>query len=351
MAFKDITKVLYNGSVKLDYKDKAHRYYVRERINWDLSEDDAKAWSKIIYPKGTTTLLGDTLEKKGLMTWPLGLAIRELFGFYDFKTNEGNQMTGFSKGVGTMWEDGKVKSLTQEELLPIVSSANKAWQRKQQKGADIGSVVHDAIEHYVLGHTNNPEIPSIEAVFDIAEHYMWSIKEAVTDIDSPEYQRAMEEFESDVECANKAFAQFKLWWDTESPKLLGAEQIVYSEEYNFAGSFDGLIELDGKIILCDWKTSSASKSKEAASPNGVYYSYFIQSAMYALALLEMGDIERVDDLMIVSCRKDGGFNTLTTADIGLTVEECLKWAKCVISCYKYMDIAKKGLLAYGEKNG
>ena len=59
MAFKDITKVLYDGTIKLDYKDKAHRYYVRKRINFDLPEDDAKAWSKLYTLKVQTTLFGD----------------------------------------------------------------------------------------------------------------------------------------------------------------------------------------------------------------------------------------------------------------------------------------------------
>lgn len=361
IAFKDITKVLYDGKVKLDYKDKAHRYYVRFRENWDLPEDDAKAWSKIVYPKGTTTLLGDTLEKKGLMTWPLGLAIRELFGFYDFKSDEGNQMTGFSKGVGTMWEDGKTKSLTQEELLPIVKSANSAWQRKQQKGADIGSVVHDAIEHYVLGNTNNPDLPSIEAVFDIAEQYMWNIKEAITDIDSPEYDRAMAEFESDVAMANKAFEQFKLWWDEVKPVLYGAEDLLYSLEHNVCGTYDGDIGVpitahpvpelfEGKdIVRCtsDWKTSNASSSKDAAAPEGVYYSYFIQLAIYELCRREMG-FEPADDLLTVSARKDGGFSLIYASELGLTVQDCIDWAVAVITCYRFMDKSKKGLLERAE---
>ena len=359
IAFKDITKVLYDGKVKLDYKDKAHRYYVRFRENWDLPEDDAKAWSKIVYPKGTTTLLGDTLEKKGLMTWPLGLAGRELFGFYDFKSDEGNQMTGFSKGVGTMWEDGKTKSLTQEELLPIVKSANSAWQRKQQKGADIGSVVHDAIEHYVLGNTNNPDLPSIEAVFDIAEQYMWNIKEAITDIDSPEYDRAMAEFESDVAMANKAFEQFKLWWDEVKPVLYGAEDLLYSLEHNVCGTYDGDIGVpitahpvpelfEGKdIVRCtsDWKTSNASSSKDAAAPEGVYYSYFVQLAIYELCRREMG-FPPADDLLTVSARKDGGFSLVYASELGLTVQECIDWAVAVILCYRMADKAKEGLLAH-----
>ncbi len=361
MAFKDITKVLYDGKVKLDYKDKAHRYYVRFRENWDLSEDNGKAWGKIVYPKGTTTLLGDTLEKKGLMTWPLGLAIRELFGFYDFTNDEGQQMTGFSKGVGTMWENGKTKALTPEELAPIVSSANKAWTRAQQKGADIGSVVHDAIEHYVLANTNNPEREDTDNMFDIAEQYMWNIKEAITDINSPEYDLAMQEFESDVAMAKIAFGKFTEWWDEVKPVLYGAEDLLYSLEHNVCGTYDGDLGIpisahplphliEGKeIVRCtsDWKTSNASKSKDAASPEGVYYSYFIQLAIYELCRREMG-FPPADDLLTVSARKDGGFSLIYASELGLTVQECIDWAVAVITCYRYMDKSKKGLLEHAE---
>lgn len=352
MAFKDITKVLYNGNVKLDYKDSNHAYYVRTRENWDLSPEDAKAWGKTSRPKGTTTLLGDTLEKSGLMNYSLNKAMMCLFGFYEFKDDNGERKIGYSKkGEQILWDNDNLKPLSRDEALEVLSYGSKASQRHTQKGADIGSVVHDAIEQYVLGHTNNPEIPSIESVFDIGEQYMWNIKEAITDINSPEYEQAMEDFPGDVEMAKQAFNQFVIWWEAKKPKLLGAEQIVYSMEHNYAGSFDGLIELDGKIILCDWKTSNASASESACSPNGVYYSYFIQSAMYAAALIEMGVVDHVDELMIVSCRKDGNFDTVTTADIGMDTQECIEWAVSVIKCFRFMDKAKTGLWAFGKATG
>lgn len=325
MAFKDISVVLYKGSIKLDYKDKAHRYYVRERANWDLPESDPKAWGKVKYPKGTTTLLGDTLEKKGLMQWPKGLALRELFGFYDFTNDNGDRMTGFSKGVGTLWHELEKDNLTpfsREELLPICQSANTAWQRKQKKGADIGSIVHDAIEHYIKGEP-----------FDIANQYMWNIKEA--DYESEEMKdKALEDFQVDVDQAKLAFQQFVTWWEKESPELVGAEELVYSKKYNVSGTFDGLIRINDKLVLCDWKTSNASASKEACMPEGINYQYFIQSAIYAMAWQEMGN-EPVDDLLIVSCRKDGGFTTIYASDLGYSIDECIEWAKAVITCYEF----------------
>jgi hypothetical protein len=357
MAFKDITKVLYNGKVKLDYKDGNHSYYARIRKNWDLPVENKDAWGPILRPKGTTTLLGDTLEKKGLMTWPLGLAIRELFGFYDFINDDGEQMTGFSKDVGSMWDGDKLIISTKEDCVPIISSANKAWQRKQKQGADIGSVVHDAIEHYIK---NEP--------FDIQEQYNWSIKEAWPLPDQGEEDQweaernaAFDQAPMDVEMAKKAFLRFEKWWLTVNPVLHGSEDLLYSLADNVCGTYDADLGIpiahhpkpelfpDKEFVRCttDWKTSNASKSRDAAAPEGVYYSYFIQDAIYEKMRREMG-YEPADDLLVVSARKDGEFSIIFASELGLTVDDCLAWAEAVILCYRFMDKSKRALLAHGE---
>jgi hypothetical protein len=385
VAFKDITKVMYNGKVKIDYKDKAHRYYARPRIDWDLPVDNPKAWGKIMYPKGTTTLLGETLEKKGLMQWPKGVALGELFGFYDFTNDYGERMTGFSKGKGTMWEviDGEtvLRPLDQQESLPVILSASKAWQRDQKKGADIGTVVHDAIEHFIKGQP-----------FDIAEQYLWNIKECEKDfiegqaialkkfkptekkslIDFQEKQardlaefelvhaKSLEDFEDDVAMATKAFLQFQKWWLETSPTLYGAEDLLYSLEHNVCGTYDGDIgiqaqyhpiffDLGQKIIrvTADWKTSKASKSEEACMPEGISYDYFVQSAIYEMIRREMG-MEPADDLLVVSCRKDGGFTLIYASELGLTVGDCIDWAESTIKCHGYRAKARAGLLKHAE---
>ena len=48
------------------------------------------------------------------------------------------------------------------------------------------------------------------------------------------------------------------------------------------------------------------REQSAGAPQGAYYDYFSQSALYALAWAEMGNGD-VDDIGIVSCRKDGEF--------------------------------------------
>lgn len=357
MAFTDITRVFYYGKIKIDYKDKAHRYYARPRINFDLDENNPKAWGKIMRPKGVTTIIDGTLEKKGLMQWPKGLALRELFGFYDFTNDQGELMQGFSEGVGTFWKENAIMGITPERAFPLIKSAADAWQRKQKKGADIGSVVHDAIEHFIKG-----------TDFDIPEAYNWAIKEAYPipapgedDPDEAARNLALKEAPVDIEMANQAFLQFQKWWLTVQPELHGSEDILYSMEHNISGTYDIDMSIPiehhprpdlfpgKKMIRCttDAKTSNASKSKEAASPEGVYYSYFIQDALYELMRRELG-YEPADDLCVISARKDGEFSIIFASEMGLTVEDCLDWARAVILCHKLATKTKEGLLKHPE---
>lgn len=362
MAFKDITKLIYPNeqgqhTIKLDYKDKSHRYYIRRRKNFDLPEDNPKAWDKAERPKGTTTLLGDTLEKKGLMTWPMNMALTELFGYYNFVTDEGDRLQGFSeekalnektgelektgKLKGTIFgDDRNIKELDHDGLYELVDSAAHAYIRRQKKGADIGSVVHDSIEHYVRKDAGE----DIE-LLDIRKSYTEAIEQSEyrTEGDRAE---AIAKIDEDVAMAELAFSKFVEWWTKEKPELVGAEELVYSKKFHVSGTFDGLVRVNGKLVLADWKTSNASTSLDAAMPEGINYQYYIQSAIYAMIWEEMGG-DPIDDLLIVSCRKDGGFTPLYASDLGLNMEDLVNWVRAVIICYRMADKTKAGLLQRG----
>lgn len=353
MAFHDIEVVLYDGTIKINYTDKTHRYQARPRLlNEDgeflTPEDKVKGWGKALYPKGTTTLLGDTLEKKGLQRYPLTKAMMYMFQFYEFTDDDGEKKIGYSKkGEGSFWEDaantgdadGVMKQFTRAQALEHLSYGSKADLRWTQKGASIGSVVHDAIEHYV----KNQE-------FDIRTQYLASMEEAEYESERAKEQ-AKEEADADIDMALKAFESFKKWWDNSGIELLGAEDLIYSKKHNICGTFDALLRVPGKgVVLTDWKTSNASTSKSAGMPEGINYQYFIQSAIYAMAWEEMGR-EKIDDLAIVSCRKDGEFTVIYASDLGLTVAECYNWVRAVIISMKMMNKTKDSLWAHGEANG
>jgi len=346
MAFKDMQVFLYGDSIKVNYTDKTHRYQARERVNWELPKDNPKAWGKALYPKGCTTILGNTLEKKGLQRYPLTKALMYLFQFYEFTDDNGEKKMGYSKkGFGSLWDGDNLKPLSREEALEVISYGSKADLRWTQKGADIGSVVHDAIEHFVRAQ-DGQEVDG----FDIAAQYKESIETADYESDQAKAQ-AIEEAPNDIEQAKLAYNRFVEWWHSTKPKLLGAEDLIYSKQHNICGTFDGLLEIEGKgVVLADWKTSNASQSKDACMPEGVNYQYFLQSAIYAMAWMEMGNQE-IDDLLIVSCRKDGGFSPIFASDLGLTVKDCINWARAVIVCLRMMDMTKEALWKHGVENG
>lgn len=327
IAFRDITKEFYNGEVLVTYLDKAHRYYVQEK------QPDG-SWGKKTLVKGVTTIKDGTLEKKGLMTWPMGLALTELFGFYNFKNENKETMLGFSNknGGGSLWDGDNLHAYSKEHLLPIVKSASEAWQRRKQQGADIGSIVHDAIEQYITG-----------TPFEITiERYRGDLK-----FDTPEEEKDwLEKAAGEIVQANAALSQFIQWWDQNKPELLRAEDLVYSRKNQFCGTYDAYLNIAGRRVRADWKTSNASSSSQAAAPQGVYYDFFVQLGGYEAAAQEMGE-EPSDDLLVVSARKDGGFNIMFASDLGLTVQDCVDWWNAVCIAHKYMSSTKSALLKGG----
>lgn len=347
IAFKDQIAVMYDGNIRITYLDGPHRYYAQQRVNRALPETDEKAWGSKWRPKGTTTLLGDTLEKKGLANWMAGLPLKELFGYYGkFTGSNGKEIgPGFSKGGGTLLKhvvnpnlgewDELDSTLSKNELLAKITSAAGAASRRTKQGADIGSLVHDAIEQYVLG-----------TPFQLTLDRYEQSQEFVTPAARLDW---LEVASDDLVMAIAAFERFKLWWEETKPELINAEQIVYSQKLDISGAYDALLKIDGRIIVTDWKTSNASVS--AGAPQGVYYSYFIQSAIYALCLLEMGAVERIDDLMIVSARKDGEFDAIFASEVSLSVIDAIAWAESVIFCYRMMDKTKQQLINLGTLRG
>lgn len=322
---------MYDGTIRLSYLDNVHKYYAQNRVDFGLAETDERAWGPKWQPKGTTSLLGDTLEKKGLASWMAGLPLKELFGYYGkFTSNNGQEIgPGFSKGTGTLRDaGGELLGVSQERLLELVQSAAGAAGRRTKQGADIGSLVHDAIEQYILG-----------TPFELTiERY-----EGGQEFETPAARGAwLEAAPDELRMAILAYEHFKMWWTETKPELLSAEQIVYSRTHDVSGAYDALLRIDGRIIVEDHKTSNASVS--AGAPQGVYYSYFLQSAIYALCLLEMGAVERVDDLMIVSARKDGEFNAVFASDCKLSMEEAFEWARAVMVSYRMMDKTKRQLV-------
>lgn len=75
------------------------------------------------------------------------------------------------------------------------------------------------------------------------------------------------------------FAQaFKKWKLKVNAKPLHLEKVLYSDKYGFAGRCDFIGEIEGKVVVADWKTSNVYKKEP----------WMEQLGAYRLAAIEMG---------------------------------------------------------------
>lgn len=194
-----------------------------------------------------------------------------------------------------------------KEKLPVVTDADlkkaaDAYKWKRDSGANTGSEAHAMVENYLKGQAQT----------------------------------------NGSEEATNAFKAFVEWFETVTPNVVNVEEVIYSEKLEYAGTYDCMLEIDGKTYLCDLKTTNVSRK----APNGIYAEYFIQLGAYALAHEEQRLYEeanggtkltKIDDLMVISAKKNGVLDVLTSSEMGLTVAECGRMFKNVVEIYKFLN--------------
>lgn len=146
--------------------------------------------------------------------------------------------------------------------------------------------------------------------------------------------------------AKKAYGAFKNWFNQTKPEVIGVENVIYSEKYNYAGTYDCLLKVDGKNYLCDLKTTNQSRK----APQGVYAEYFIQLGAYAAAHEEQRLYEEanggsqlvpIEGLMVISAKKNGQMDVITEEDLGLSVPQCAELFQYVVGLNKFLKETTK----------
>lgn len=222
------------------------------------------------------------------------------------------------KGVTTIMGQTLAKDLMQwaadcacdylRTKLPVVTeddlkAAAKEYTVKRDAGGSTGTEAHALVENYLKGSAVAP-----------SKH-------------SPEAQNAY-----------KAFVK---WFTEVKPEVLNVEEVIYSKDFKFAGTYDCMLKIDGKVYLCDLKTTNPSRK----APNGVYAENFIQLGAYYLAHEEQRKFEeenggtelvKVGGLMVISAKKNGKLDIVTNEDVGLTLDDCSSMFKRVINLYQFM---------------
>lgn len=232
---------------------------------------------------GVTTIMGKVLAKPDLMLWPLNMALKYL----------------------TM----RLPTITAADL----EEARLAHIRRRDKGADTGTLVHSHTENFLRG---NP--PTNEEIMQMDDE------------------------------VQLAFGGFMDWVIQHEPTALAVEQLVYSHLHKFAGTFDSILKIADKVYLCDLKTTNASQK----APRGIYAEYFIQLGAYYYAYEEQRQYElahggselvAIDDMMVISCKKNGKVDTLTASDLGLTLADCMKMWECTLFLHNDLSRLKAKL--------
>lgn len=152
---------------------------------------------------------------------------------------------------------------------------------------------------------------------------------------------------SSLEAMN-AFNAFKKWYEKTKPEVVNVEEVIYSKEFEFAGTYDCMLKIDGRVWLCDLKTTNASRT----APQGVYPENFMQLGAYAYAHDEQREYEEknggsklvpVEGLMVISCKKNGKLDIVTNEDLGLTLDDCKGMFKRVVNLFNFLNYVSNKL--------
>lgn len=268
---------LYGGEVTVTFRPESRfRYVITDPVK-ELSSARMR---------GVTTVLGDVLDKPGLRLWPRDMMARAVFG------------TKLVDKVPTYFEkEALIKpntKYTEEELNKILQGSFNAHTKRSDRGKDIGTMVHSFVEGFLVG--------------DFKELTDDLVKTAYPDMED-EYRRS----------TVKAVNGFVKWWNAlENKEVLGVENMIYSREYKFSGTYDLKAKINGKVYMLDVKTTNASPS----APLGIYPEYFMQLGGYMLADNEESG-QKFDDCGVINVGKDGKVKVATAGDMNVSVGECM----------------------------
>ncbi|MGW1268188.1 hypothetical protein [Streptomyces sp. NPDC002491] len=112
-----------------------------------------------------------------------------------------------------------VSELVKRDPKGAVDYLKNAHRRKSKAATDLGSAAHDYFERLARGEV----VHDRHVHMDVKPHVRW-----------------FREFLAEIK-----------------PRFLYLEETVWSDTHKYAGSFDAIAEVDGEIVVLDWKTSKS----------------------------------------------------------------------------------------------
>lgn len=209
-------------------------------------------------------------------------------------------LTGWAVDACVDYLRTKLPSITEDDLQ---EGANQ-YKYKRDSGASTGTEAHALVEDFLRG-----KKPDKQAVHT---------QEAIN-----------------------AYNAFVKWFIEAEAEVINVEEVIYSQKHEYAGTYDCMLRIDGKVYLCDLKTTNSSRK----APRGVYAEMYAQLGAYSLAHEEQRlyeaetggtDLEKIDGLMVISAKKDGKLDIVTNDDLALSVQECQDVFVNVLQVFKYL---------------
>lgn len=262
---------LYGGDVQIEFLPKSHIYSLIK---------DGEVLPKKKRLTGVTSFTGQLDKSAPLMIWATRL--------YTATVKE-------KMGEGT--------SFTIDDLNAMLEAGEGAYKEKKEQAAGIGDYVHEFAEEYSK---DKDERKAYERM--------------VANLGTPPSDMVTQ--------INHGCTGFIKWLEKTGANILSAERLVYSRKFGFVGTYDAIIEIDGKKYLADYKTSK-----------NIYSEYYYQTSAYMHAWEEENG-EKLDGCLIVAIvKEDVEYKGHITKYAGDVITEIRSRADCV-SDYK----AFKGLI-------
>lgn len=207
------------------------------------------------------------------------------------------------------------------------AAALVAWRRQDPEWADYwtrftqlrGTTIHEQI----LGQYADRPMPGIDGEpSEIDEEF-------VINDDSPKNHMIDEEDFShiwrDVERAKNMWAKIWTQFGHSFGDVRGVEVKVWQPELGYAGTFDLLMMMDGKLTLCDLKTSKAYRDK-----------YAEQLSAYWLAAEQMYEIE-IEQAAVIRLCPDHRHNPFMNPEVHFVPDKKDQWRqKCIEFKQEYL---------------
>lgn len=231
----------YSGEITLRFSQRDHAYYL---------EDACGALEHIDGVTGTCGILDKSMF---LIPWAA-----KVMGIKLLRT------TPYEEDI-----EGKyVKSILWTEFEDLVHAAKSAHKDILEDAADVGAEAHAWIEK------------SIRHAIAFTEGVVEKLVE-----ECPSDERA-------IKCGEAALD----WMKKHKVRWIKTESVVYSRNHKYAGTLDGLAEVNGILSIVDWKSSNALRIE-----------YLLQTAAYLWAIEEEYEYGIPDRWILRLGKEDGKF--------------------------------------------